>query len=125
MFYNFQLTIPPNTGKDEQISVLCPLTYGMIEKLDILFPPGPCGFVGVAVDRFNTQILPTNPDSWFISDSETITSIESIAIHDRPFEIVFRGYNLDDTYTHTIYLRILIRMEEEMAAGVSAFTLSE
>jgi len=124
MFYNFDLTIPANTPTSAQSSRECVLSYGRIEKVDILFPPGPCGLAGVAVDRFNTQILPSNPDSFFISDSETVSSIDAVEIYDRPYVVVFRGYNLDDTYTHTITLRVSLNTESETLRTEDVSSLS-
>lgn len=113
MFYNFPLTIPSNTAKDDEIFQECIINYGVIKKIDILFPSGCCGFAYVRVHRNNTQILPTNDGQFFASDNEAITTNEHIEVLDRPFILTFSGYNLDDTYDHTIYLRIWLENDDD------------
>jgi hypothetical protein len=108
MFYNFPLTIPANTDKGDDVEIICPITYGIIKKFDILFPDGCAGFAKIRIHHNNTQILPTNDGEYFASNNEAITSNEEILITERPFELKFSGYNLDDTYDHTIYLRLYI-----------------
>ena len=105
MIFVFDVTIPSNTPKSKSYIVKAPLPRGVIHKIDIHFPPGPSGLVGVRVTRSGRPVYPSNPKEWFVTDNETITFPEYYVIDnmDPPFEI--HGYNEDDTYDHTITFR--------------------
>jgi hypothetical protein len=122
MFYEFSLTIPPNTAQVNEILKECIVCYGVINKIEVQFPSGCAGFAHLAIDRNTHQILPTNIDEYFTSDDTTITTDEEIEIRDKPFMLRIRGYNTDDTYTHTIYVRVYVALKGE---GVQMLTAVE
>ena len=108
----FDVTIPANTPKGNEIVVNAPLPKGVIHKIDIHFPPGPAGLVGVRIERSGKPIYPSNPAEWFVSDNETISFNEYYVIEhmDPPFEL--HCYNEDDAYDHTITFRFGILPKE-------------
>jgi len=125
MFYQFALPLPANTAKADEINLECVLSYGKIRKIDVQFPTGCGGFAHLAIDRFGRQLLPTNTGSYFVSDGELISSDEDIDIMDRPYSIYLRGYNTDDTYSHTIYVRVFLHLELEGVMVQAAEKLSQ
>lgn len=124
MFFEFYLTIPANTAKANEITKECSIGYGVINKVDVQFPSGCAGFAHLAIDRFKHQILPTNIDGYFTSDNTTITTNEDIEVYDKPFTVYIRGYNTDDTFDHTIYVRVYVSLKKVVEQVISAESLS-
>jgi len=113
VFFEYNITYPPNIPKEnEQVNVLR-LTRGIIKRTQIVFPRGCAGLVGVRIFRFSVQVIPSNYPAWLDTDGETITVESEIDLMENPYEVEVRGYNLDDTYQHTIRFRFEIVLPEE------------
>lgn len=108
MIYQYDLTLPANTTKANELKVTCTLAHCKINRVEIVFPDGCCGLVYAALTRFNTQIIPINPTNYLRANNETVLVNTDILIADKPFEVVLHGYNLDDTFAHTIYCRLQV-----------------
>jgi len=114
MIYNFSFLLPSNTPLSAMKKEEVKLRAGIIQKVEILFPAGCAGLAKVAIDRFNTQILPVNLGSFYYSDNETIINELDLPLKDRPYTLLFKGYNLDDTYPHNIQIRVNLKLLEEL-----------
>lgn len=128
MFYEYHLTIPPNTPKSSLASLDCPLDYGIITHVEIEFPPGCNGLAGVRVRERDHQLYPTNDGEYFISNAYVIAFQETQRVFSKPFLVFLEGFNVDEIYPHTITLRVaLIRPEDTFAQIASAifFGLSQ
>jgi len=108
MHYHYAVTIPAGTGKGDGFGRPLRLVPGQIEKVDISFPAGCVGLVGVRILRGHLQLWPLSPDEWIISDNFTVSFPETYKLDERPFELTFEGYNLDETYDHTIRIGITL-----------------
>jgi len=106
MIYNFSVSVATTNTATAPLKTTHKLTHGIIHKLDIVFPPGCLGLVGIAIFNGLHQLWPTNPTEYFISDDETISFREHYELIEEPFELYSVGYTMDDTYDHTIVLRI-------------------
>lgn len=106
MIYNFTLGAALNTPSTSPAKQTLHLTHGIIHKLDILFPPGCLGLVGISIHTALHQVWPSNPDEYFTSDAETISYRENYQLLYEPFELESWVYNIDDTYNHNVILRI-------------------
>jgi len=111
MHYQYAVKIPADTGKSDGFRRPLRLVPGQIEKVDISFPAGCVGLVGVRILRGHLQLWPLSPDQWIVSDNFTVTFPGTYELDERPFELTFEGYNLDETYDHTI--RIGITLDEK------------
>lgn len=112
MFYTISLPLPANTLKTAPVEVEARLTYGIIHQVEIEFPAGCAGLAHVAIDRFEHQVWPTNPDGSFASDDWVVTFDDRFELLDRPYIITLRGWNEDDTYDHTPIVRLGILLPE-------------
>jgi hypothetical protein len=114
MFFEYNVTYPPLIfPEEEQVDVLR-LTRGIVKRVEVVFPRGCAGLVGVRIFRGPIQIIPLNAPAWLDTDGETIGINTEIDLSVNPYEVEIRGYNLDDTYSHTIRFRFeleLIRAE--------------
>lgn len=84
-----------------------PLTFnpGIVERIELLVPPGPSGLVGFQIRHSGETVIPHNSSQFIISDGEKITwPIEG---YPEGSAWALRAYNTD-VYSHTLYLRFLI-----------------
>jgi len=114
MISRFSLSIPANTSSSSPKTLDIELPVGVIHKLDILFPPGCCGLVGVAIFQGIHLIWPSYSDEWFSTDGETITFEEFYEVRRGLTTFTLKGYNTDDTYSHTIVFRFGILKKSEI-----------
>ncbi len=104
MIFVKALTIPAGTAIIDAIESAIACTPGKVIEVEITFPAGCVGLVGVKVKDWEHVIWPSNPESWFIADGYTITWNEDYNLLGSPHILKVVGYNLDDTFPHTIYL---------------------
>lgn len=109
MFYDFAVPLPANTAKTSPVEVEAKLTHGVVHRLEIEFPAGCAGLAHLAIDRGLHQVWPTNPPGSFASDNHVIAFDEAHEFTTEPYTLSLRGWNLDDTYPHTLVVRIGIR----------------
>ncbi len=114
MIYLHELTIPAQTSKASAVTAEVSVVEGVITEVNILFPLGCKGLVGVQVKDWQHIVWPTNPDLWLIADGETIHWSDDYELSGNPHTLTVRGYNEDDSYPHTIYFRFVV-MEKERA----------
>ena len=106
MFYNFSLSAFPGEGLTTGNKTTLKLTHGIIHKVDIVFPPGPQGLFLLFIFDNTHQVFPTNPGGYFSGDDEIISWREHLPLLYDPFELYAYYYNFDDTFAHTVTLRI-------------------
>lgn len=110
MFFEYNVTYPPLIfPEEEQIDVLR-LTRGIVKRVEVVFPRGCAGLVGVRIFRGPVQVIPLNAPAWLDTDGETISINTEIDLSVNPYELEVRGYNLDDTYSHTIRFRFELEL---------------
>jgi len=116
MIYAFSFTVQKNTTQQNQQLKRLKLCYGIIHQIDIVFPIGCRGLVHCHIDDALHQIWPTNPDSTFSGDGEVISGKEFYELKVEPFELQLWAWNEDDTYDHTIIVRIWMLKPWELFA---------
>ena len=106
MFYDLSLTIPPNTTKLAPLERDFLLCRGVINHLEIGFPPGCAGLAHLQIGRTGAQLWPTNPQGSFSTDGYNIVFDEAYELYFEPYQVGLTAWNLDDTYPHTLEVRI-------------------
>ena len=124
MFYDLSLTIPPNTSKAAPLEHHLLLCRGVINHVEIGFPPGCAGLAHLQINRSGTQIWPTNPQGSFNTDGYNILFDEHYEMFYEPYEVLLVAWNLDDTYSHTLEVRIGIEAIPEVHVRETAAELS-
>lgn len=109
MIYQKSITIPVNTLKDEPVSVEMEVNKGFIYQVNAIIPSGCVGLAGVRILDGIYQAYPTTPNEWFTGDATHHNFTDSYIKETPPYKFTVEGYNLDDTYEHT--LTVLIGME--------------
>lgn len=79
---------------------------GIIYKVEVMFPPGPCGLVGVAIRTASHQLYPADSDEWFLGDNVTISFDDEYLFNLDSKQIEIATYNNDDFFTHMVQVRI-------------------
>ncbi len=112
MFYDFSFTIPANTLKTNPQTLDCKLGHGIIHRVEIGFPAGCAGLVHCTTKEGLHQHWPTNPDGSFKTDGYTIAFNEHLKFTRKPYVLTLVGWSFDDTFPHTLEVRIGILPEE-------------
>lgn len=106
--YTFDFTIEPNTSETSPVTMDLILEQGTISKINIVIPPGHAALAGLALFTDDTQILPLS--GWLKGNSDNLTFDVDISVpgvgSPPDYKITAKGYNTDDTYPHTFYIRI-------------------
>lgn len=104
--YPVTLTAPPGTLPTGPITQPVTLENASLISIELLIPPGHCGFTGLRVRSSRQQVLPWGNIDWIIADNYTNTFPVNEEIGSRAISI--QAYNTD-VYDHTFYIRLLIR----------------
>lgn len=105
MYYDFSFAIPANTTKASPKELDVKLTHGVIHRIEVGFPPGCAGLAHLQIRRGLHQVWPTNPQGSFNTDGYTIPINEYYELATEPYILTLVGWNLDDTYPHTLEVR--------------------
>ena len=112
MYYEFEIDIPANTKASAPVSQELKLTAGIVHYVEIEFPSG-CAATDGSGNLVHLQIrqpeatyLPTNPDGSFASDNHVIAFNEHKELSPGNDLLKLYAWNDDDTYAHTLRLRI-------------------
>jgi hypothetical protein len=108
MMYVFPITTPPSTPATAKLKTILPLARGKITRVDVQFPSGLQGYAHLAINRGLYQLFPSNADGDFASSQETIWWPENYDIDQGPYQLEAYSWNLDNTYQHTITVRIVM-----------------
>ena len=106
MFYVFPITIPANTPDTAKLKTILPVTAGTVKRVMVEFPAGHVGLTHLHINRGLAQVWPTNPDASFKSSNETIEWAEEYVLDTPPYQLEAYAWNEDDTYDHTITVRL-------------------
>jgi hypothetical protein len=108
VFWEYTLTIPANTPASAPVESDVNLSPGTIVRVDVQFPRGCVGLVHVKIWKEEHQVWPVNVDGNIASEGQTVSWPEDYDVTDEPFTLTLRGWNLDDTFAHTITFRFAL-----------------
>ena len=99
------VTIPAGTPIAAPVTIPVDFDDGIVERLEMRWPAGPSGLVGLRVGHSGQVIIPFSINTFLISDDEAIAwPLSGYPTANKWF---VQGYNLD-IYPHTIQFRWLI-----------------
>jgi hypothetical protein len=116
VFYEFPLTIPANTPATAPTQQTVELSPGTISRVELQFPRGCVGLVHVKVLHALHQVWPTNPDGDISSEGYNVAWSDDYDLSEPPFQFILSGYNLDDSFPHTIIFRFQLTRSTPPAA---------
>jgi len=116
VIYAATIKTDPNTAVTDMDHSVLKVTKGLVYKVEFNFPNGPSGLAGIAVFDGAFQCWPSTIGEFFHSDDETIAFDDMYLKESAPYQFDIFTYNLDDTYHHTIQVRIGLVSKEVFLA---------
>jgi hypothetical protein len=116
VIYVFAITIPANTPESAPVIQTLKLTRGKITQMQVHFPSGHLGLTHIGITRGLYQLYPSNAEARFSSSGETIPWDEDLPLDTPPYQLEAIAWNEDDTYLHTITVRVRLAPLEEQAS---------
>lgn len=122
MFLEFDITVPAQTTSSAPLSTDLELPWGVIDYIGIQIPLGVAGLTGLQLWRGLYQLAPTNADGWVKGENIVVEWKEEFELFQPPLFITALAYNDDDSYAHTLTVRV--RVNEKAPMLFSAEMLS-
>ena len=110
--HEVEFLIPTGATKEDPLRREVTLPRGIIEELDVIFPPGPVGLVGVRAFRGIHQIIPFRYKDWLVGEDITFNYRTPVELLSEPYVVILEGYNEDEVYDHTVIFRFTVRSPE-------------
>ena len=114
MIYSFAISTLKSITEADRVKTDLKLTAGIIHQIDILFPTGCAGLLYVAISHGLHQLWPTNDKEYFHTDGESISFKEFYELASAENVLSAYTYNLDDTYSHSVIIRLGILKKSEL-----------
>lgn len=108
MYYKWERSIPANTLEADAIEERLQLTWGTIREIHVGFPPGPAGLVHLQVRDKGWQIVPWTPLQSLAWDNYVFVLPCDYRLDVEPYDLMIRAWNLDDSYTHTVFVGVVL-----------------
>jgi len=106
--YTFVFTIPANTSKTFPKRESIVLEPGILNKIIIKIPAGHCALAHMRIFYGVLQIYPKVKDTYFEGEDETLEFTEYFELKGTKPKLTFEGYNEDEEYNHSFYIRLSI-----------------
>lgn len=106
MLYCVDLTVPANTPRTSPVRQDIEIKSGVLRKVSVMIPAGHFALAHLVIMDGETQIVPHEGD--IHGNDEIFTFDEWIEIPEPKRTLTLLGWNEDDSYDHTFYVRILV-----------------
>jgi len=116
MIYAYDITTEANVTQSAALRTPLKVTKGLVYQVEVEFPPGPLGLCHVSIQDGGYQIWPSNSEFDFHGDNGYITFPDTYLKLTAPFEFTAVTWNEDDTYDHTIHIRLGMVSDEVFMA---------
>ena len=110
----YAASIKTEHGKSEADATETPLKVvkGLIYRLEVEFPPGCCGLVHMQLYDAGYMVYPATPGVSFHGDNATIGFDDCYLKGSAPYTFIIKTWNEDDTWDHTIQVRVAMASAE-------------
>ncbi len=116
MIYSKNITTVKNTARTALKRTVLDVTKGLVYKVELYFPSGSAGLMGVAVFDGLYQCWPSSPGEFFIGEDQTISFDDLYLKSSAPYTFQVLTYNVDDTHAHAVNVRIGLVSNEAFLA---------
>ena len=99
------VTIPAGTLITAPVRIVPTFADGELERIQMRWPPGPSGLVGLRIGHSGQVIIPFDVRTWLITDDEAIDW--DVTGYPTAAKWFIDGYN-SDVFDHTIQFRWLL-----------------
>jgi len=118
--YTKTLTVPANTPSATPTSTTIDLPAGVLERVDITFPPGCARMTHVQIWDGATLMYPKETGTDFAEDAYTV-SIGDMVIWDAVKTLTLKGWSPLTNYQHNITFHFYVRTSEEIAMSRTGY----
>lgn len=108
MFYEYDVAIPANTTALAPLKVDLDLNWGVVEYVGVQIPDGVFGLAHLTLWYGAHQVAPVNERENIKGNNATIEWKENVEMFQEPFYLRAVAWNEDDTYPHTLTVRIVL-----------------
>jgi hypothetical protein len=105
--YCEQITVPANTSESNPITRDITIEEKFITRMEVMFPDGCCNLVKVRIHYGIKRFWPSKEGTWIVGNGETVGWEERFEMPAVNETLTVLVANLDDTYSHTIVVRIM------------------
>ena len=116
MIYTADITTPHGTAKIDPVITLIKVTKGLVYRVEIEFPPGAAGLHHTVIFDGGFQVWPTSPGVTFHGGWSLIGFDDTYLKLSAPYEFTAYSWNLDETYDHSISIRLGMVSDEVFMA---------
>jgi hypothetical protein len=106
MIYSADISTPKDTAKAAAQHTSLKVTKGLVYRVEIQFPRGCAGLLYCAVLDGGHPVWPSSLGEFFRGNANTISFDDSYLKLSEPYEFDVVTYNLDDTYEHSVLIRL-------------------
>ncbi len=111
MLFQGTITIPKNTTQANPTIIVFGIAHGIITKIMVRPRPGHAALAHLVILHHEHQIAPSTEAMELHGDAFPIDWEEYYESYQPPYELKLKGWNTDDTYSHTfdVYVAVLPR----------------
>jgi hypothetical protein len=106
--YVIDFNIPKNTTQTSPKTANLVMEAGVVNRVNIIIPPGHAALAGLQIFNNTEQVIPVT--SWIKGNDDNLifdVDIQLTGSGSPPvYQLTLKGYNEDDTYDHTFYVRV-------------------
>ena len=113
MIHVAQLYVPAKTPVTIPVEQVLKLTQGRLKQVTVQFMPGACNLVGIWLEYHSQKVLPWNVTGFLYGDSNTLNFDFEFRLDSDPYDLIFKGYSIDDIYPHTIYFTVNLEADKQ------------
>lgn len=106
MIYQVTKTVTANTSKASANRTIVHISKGLVWFMGVHFPPGCAGLAHAQVFDGKYQLFPASPGESLAGDGAVIGFDDLYYKSTAPFDLTLVTWNLDETYSHTLTLRL-------------------
>lgn len=119
MIFSLTVSTPANTVKTDVLRTPIKLFLGLIYHVEIYFPPGSWGLLGVQLHAGGHQLYPYNNGGWFYGEDMLFKydDLEYFTISTAQMDIV--TYNLDEQFDHKVMVNIGIMTNKQFQQAIA------
>lgn len=120
MHYTTELTVPANTAAASPVSTTIDLPAGVLESVDITFPPGCARLVYVQIYDGATLLFPKTTGQAYRYDAYTVV-ITDFLVWDAAKTLTLKAWSPGTGYQHKIVFNFHVRTQEEIAMSRTGY----
>jgi len=108
VYYEFDITVPAGTTETNATETIQKIQRGVITYAEVQFPDGCVGLVKLRGFLNATQIWPRNKEGYVHGNNDVVPINEYLEVGRGKNTLRFKTWNDDDTYSHTLTVRITV-----------------